>query len=359
MINYIYRLFRDWQGDVLAVPGRAIAFFGLLFLCFMPLVTQNSYILQTLTFTSIFAIYAASWDLLSGFTGQMNLGHGAFFTVGAYSAALLNLKFGLPPWVTIPVGALLTAPVSLFFGFPALRVRGAYLILITLCIPIILTGVVFAFPGFTGGELGLSGIARLSTSRLFDYYLVLFVMIACALLMWKLTDAKSKLIRFGIFLHAIREDEITARASGIDTTKYKLLAFCLSGFFAGLSGSLYAHFIRIAGPSTLDVWFSIQPVMWAIFGGMVTISGPIVGVYLLYPLAEFLRIIPELRMLIFSSVIMLLILFMPKGLTVKVREEIEEECPRCKVINVITRRFCRACYSPLHPDTAIKESKNG
>jgi branched-chain amino acid transport system permease protein len=357
MKAYAYRLFRNWQGDVLAIPGRAIAFFGLLLLFFIPLVTQNPYILRVLTFTSIFAIYAASWDLLSGFTGLLTLGHGAFFAIGAYSAALLNLRLGLPPWATIPIGALIAVPAALIIGFPALRVRGTYLILITLCVPIILTGVVLAFSNFTGGELGLSGIARLSTSRLFDYYLVLAVMISCALLMWKLTDAKSKLIRLGIFLHAIREDEITARASGIDTTKYKLLAFCLSGFFAGLAGSLYAHSIRIAGPSTLEVWFSIQPVMWAIFGGTATINGPIVGVYLLYPLAEFLRIIPELRTLIFALVIILLILFMPRGLTVRVREEIERQCPRCKVINVITRRSCRACYSPLHLDEG--ESKNG
>lgn len=352
MRAYAYRLFRNWQGDILAIPGRAIAFFGLLLLFSIPLITQDPYILRTLAFTGIFAIFAASWDLLSGFTGQLNLGHGAFFAVGAYSAALLNLNLGLPPWATIPVGALIAVPAALIIGFPALRVRGVYLALVTLCVPLILTGVVYAFPDFTGGELGLSGIARLSTSRLFDYYLVLLVMIGCALLMWKLTDARSSLIRLGIFLHAIREDEITARASGIDTTKYKLLAFSLSGFFAGLAGSLYAHLIRVAGPSTLELWFSFQPIMWTIFGGMATIGGPIVGVYLLFPFMEFLRIIPELRMLIFALVIILLILFMPRGLTVRVREEIERECPRCKVINMITRRSCRACYSPLHLEKA-------
>lgn len=352
MRAYAVRLFRNWQGDVLAIPGRAIAFFGLLLLFFIPLVTQDPYILRTLTFCSVFAIFAASWDLLSGFTGQLNLGHGAFFAVGTYSAALLNLHLGLPPWVTIPVGALIAVPVASIIGFPAFRVRGVYLALITLCVPIILSGVVYAFPGFTGGEMGLSGIARLSNSRLLDYYLVLLVMIGCALLMWKLTDAKSSLIRLGIFLHAIRENEITARASGIDTTKYKLLAFSLSGFFAGLAGSLYVHLIRVAGPSTLDIWFSFQPVMWTIFGGMATIGGPIVGVYLLFPFAEFLRIIPELRMLVFALVIILCILFMPRGLSVRVREEIEIECPRCKLINMTTRRFCRACYAPLHLEKA-------
>ncbi len=352
MRAYAYRLYKNWQGDVLAIPGRAIAFFALLLLFFIPLVTQDPYILRILIFANVFAIFAASWDLLSGFTGQLSLGHSAFFAIGAYSAGLLNLRLGLPPWASIPIGAIIAVPAGLVVGLPALRLRGIYLALITLCLPIILTGVVYAFSEFTGGELGVSGIARLSTSRLFDYYLTLFIMIGSALVMWKLTDARSTIIRLGIFFHAIREDEITARASGIDTTKYKLLAFSISAFFAGLAGSLYAHLLRVAGPSLLDLSFSFQPIMWTVFGGMATISGPIVGVYLLWPFTEFLRIIPELRTLICSLIVILVILFMPRGLTIRVREEIERECLRCKVINIITRRLCRACYALLDLEKA-------
>lgn len=348
MIAHAYRAYKGFRGDVLAVPGRAIVFFGLLLLFFLPLIIQDPYILRILTFSSLFAIFAASWDVLTGYTGQINLGHGLFFGVSAYSAALLNLKLGLPPLLTIPGGALASVVVGLIAGFPALRVRGVYLALITLSLPIILAGIVYATPKLTGGELGLLGVAPLSSSRILNYYITLTTMICSGLTMWKLTDRKSSLIRLGIFLHAIREDEITARASGINTTKYKLLAFGISGFFAGVAGGLYVHLIRVAGPSTFELSFSFQPIMWAVFGGMGTISGPVVGVYLLYPLIEFLRIIPEFRSLIFTLIIIFVILFMPKGLTVRVREGIERECFKCKGINIITRRFCRVCDVSLH-----------
>lgn len=345
---YVYRLYKGWQGNVLAIPGRAIVFFVLLLLFIIPVINQDPYILKILIFTNVFAIFAASWDFLTGYTGQINLGHGLFFGVSAYSTALLNLKLGLPPWVTIPGGALASVAVGLIAGVPALRVRGVYLALVTLSFPIILTGIIYAFPKYTGGELGLLGVTPLSNSRMLNYYVTLLMMIGSALAMWKLSDAKSSAIRLGIFLRAIREDEITARASGIDTAKYKLLAFAISGFFAGIAGGLYVHLIRVAGPSIFELSFSFQPITWSVFGGVGTISGPIVGVYLLYPFIEFLRIIPELRMLIFPLIIIFVILFMPRGVTIKVREEIERECLRCKVINVITRRSCRACYASLH-----------
>jgi len=345
--GHAWRLYKSFQGEILAIPGRAIAFFFLLSLFFVPLVTGNPYVLRIFIFANIFAIYAASWDLLSGFTGQMNLGHATFFGVAAYTAALLNLNLGLPPEATIPIGALVAVLAGLIVGIPALRLRGHYLALVTLAFPIILTGIVFAFPDFTGGELGLYGISPLSDSRVCVYYLSLVVMIASALIMWKLTDAKSTFVRTGVIFHAIREDEITARASGINTTKYKLLAFSISGFFAGVAGGLSAHFIGIAGPSNFALLFSFQPIIWTIFGGIATIYGPITGVYILFPLMESLRVVPELRMLIFALIVIFVLLFMPEGLTTRLRDKIEIECPRCKLTNIATRRYCRACNAPL------------
>ena len=348
MRDYAWRLYKSFQGEILAIPGRTVAFFFLLFLFFVPLVTEDPYILRILIFANIYAIYAASWDFLSGFTGQMNFGHAVFFGVAAYAAALLNLNLGLPPGATIPIGALVAVLAGLIVGIPALRLRGHYLALVTLAFPIMLTGIVFAFPDLTGGELGVSGIAPLSDSRTFVYYLSLVVMIASALIMWKLTDVKSTFIRIGVILHAIREDEITARASGINTTKYKLLAFSISGFFAGIAGGLCAHFLRIAGPSNLTILFSFQPIIWTIFGGITTIYGPITGVYILFPLMESLRVVSEIRMLIFALIVVFVLLFMPEGLTTWFRDKIEIECPRCKLTNVATHRYCRACNAPLH-----------
>jgi branched-chain amino acid transport system permease protein len=343
---YARKLIIVIKGEVLVLPSRMVVAVFLLILLGLPLITQDPYFLRILILTSIFAIFAASWDLLSGFTGQMNFGHALFFGVGAYGAALLNLHFRLPPWGSIPLGALASVLAGLIIGIPCLRLRGTYLALTTLAFPIILMGIVFAVPEITGGELGISGIDRLVRSRVAQYYITVIVMVVLVTVMWKITDSN-----MGIIFHAIREDEVAVRASGINTTRYKLMAFCLSGFFAGVAGGLYAHFMRIAGPSTLEVSMSFQVVIWAVFGGVVTIWGPVGAVFLLYPLLEFFQIWPEItefRMLLFAIIILLILLFMPQGLLPWIRDKIENECPRCKIRNVATRKSCRICAASMH-----------
>jgi branched-chain amino acid transport system permease protein len=339
---YLKKLFTVFKGEVLVLPSRIVVFLFFLVLLLLPVVTQDPYVLRILILTSIFAILAASWDLLSGFTGQMNFGHALFFGVGAYTAALLNHHTHLPPLGSIPLGGLAAVLAGLVIGIPCLRLKGTYLALTTLAFPIILMGIVFAIPNITGGELGVSGLSRLSGSRLSDYYVSVVLMLGLCTVMWKITDSNT-----GIIFHAIREDELAVRSAGINTTRYKLLAFSLSGFFAGISGGLYAHFMRIAGPSTLEVSMSFTVVIWAIFGGIVTIYGPVGAVFILFPLLEFFRFWPEYRTLMFAIVILLILLYMPDGLLPWVRDKIETECPRCKIRNVATRKTCRICTAPL------------
>ena len=339
---YLRRLYNIIKGEVLVLPSRIVVLLFFFVLLFLPVLTQDPYLLRILILTSIFAILAASWDLLSGFTGQINFGHALFFGVGAYTAALLNLHGHIPPWGSIPLGALAAVLAGLIIGIPCLRLRGTYLALTTLAFPIILMGIVFSIPNITGGELGVSGLSRLSGSRLSDYYVTTVLMLGLCTIMWKITDSNT-----GIIFHAIREDEVAVRAAGINTTRYKLLAFCLSGFFAGISGGLYAHFMRIAGPSTLEVSMSFTVVIWAIFGGIVTIYGPVGAVFILYPLLEFMRFWPEYRMLMFAIVVLLTLLYMPDGLFPWLRDKVETECPRCKIRNVATRKTCRVCTAPL------------
>jgi len=343
----VRRLWKDFQGDVVAIPGRFLALLFFLALIIIPVIITDSYILRTLAFANIYAIFAVSWDLLSGYTGQINFGHALFFGVAAYTSALLNLKLGLPPWVTIPIGALASVVAGVVVCLPALRLRGPYLSLVTLAFPLILLGVIFAFTDFTGGELGVSGIARISESRVTDYYISFAVMLVSVMIMWKLTDAKSALVRTGIIFHAIREDEIAARASGINTIRYKLLAFAVGGFFAGIAGAFHAHFMRIAGPSDLQLFLSFQVIIWTVFGGITSIYGPVVGVFIMYPLMEFLRVLPEIRMLIFAAIVVIILLFMPEGIAVFIRDKMERQCPRCKLSNVWWRKTCRACSTEL------------
>lgn len=342
ILFYLRKLFTIIKNEVLVLPSRVAVALFFFFMLLLPVFTNDIYILRIFTLASIFAILAASWDLLSGYTGQMNFGHALFFGVGAYGAALFNLHAHIPPWGSIPLGALVAVGAGLIIGIPSLRLKGTYLALTTLAFPIILLGLVIAFPDFTGGELGISGIAKLSPTRVTDYYVVAVLMLGLCTIMWKITDSNT-----GIIFHAIREDEIAVRASGVNTTRYKLLAFSLSGFFAGISGGLYAHFMRIAGPSTLDVSLSFTVVIWAIFGGVVTIYGPVAGVFLLFPLLEFMHFAQDYRMLLFAMIVLFSLLYMPDGLFKWLREKIETECPRCKVRNIATRSTCRICTAPL------------
>jgi branched-chain amino acid transport system permease protein len=339
---YVRKFFNIIKTEILVLPSRMIVLLFFLIMLALPLITNDPYLLRILILASIFAIFAGSWDLLSGFTGQMNFGHALFFGVGAYGAALLNQKAGIPPLGSIPFGALVAVLAGLIIGIPCLRLRGTYLALTTLAFPIILMGLLFAFPDFTGGELGISGIQRIVRSRVANYYIVVIIMFVAVSIMWKITDSN-----IGIIFHAIREDEVAVRSSGINTTRYKLLAFCLSGFFAGVAGGLYAHFMRIAGPSTLEVSMSFQVVIWAVFGGVVTIWGPVGAVFILFPLLEFFRFWPEFRMLMFAIIVLLILLFMPQGLLPWLRDKLESECPRCKIRNISSRRNCRICDAPM------------
>jgi branched-chain amino acid transport system permease protein len=339
---YLKRFYTVVRGEVLVLPSRVIVALFFLVLLGMPLISQNPYLIRVIVLTSIFAILAASWDLLSGFTGQMNFGHALFFGVGAYTSALLNIHLHIPPWGSVPLGAMAAVLTGLIVGIPCLRLKHTYLALTTMAFPIILMGIVFALPDITGGELGISGLKRISNSLIVNYYIYVGIMLVLCTIMWKITDSHT-----GIIFHAIREDELAVKASGINTTRYKLMAFCLSGFFAGIAGGLYAHYMRIAGPSTLEVSMSFMVVIWAVFGGIATIYGPIAAVFILFPLLEFVRFWPEYRMLIFAVVVLLILLYMPEGLIPWVRDKIEKECPRCKIRNVATRKTCRICTAEL------------
>jgi len=339
---YFRKMFTLIRGEVLVLPSRVAVLVFAVALLLIPVFTQDPYWLRVLILTAIFAIFAASWDFLSGFTGQMNFGHALFFGVAAYTSGLINLHFQVPTFLSIPVGAFAGVLTGLIVGIPCLRLRGTYLALTTLAFPIILMGLVFSIPDVTGGELGVMGLQSLATSRIHVYYITVVLMLALTFIMWKITDSKT-----GIILHAIREDEIAVRAGGINTTRYKLLAFCLSGFFAGIAGGLYAHIMRTVGPSTLEVSLSFQVIIWSIFGGIASIYGPVAGVFILFPLAEVLREFSQYRMLIFAILVLVTLVFMPEGLIPWVRDKIEKECPRCKVRSIATRKTCRVCTASL------------
>jgi len=344
----MYWLRRAWaelRNEVFVLPSRTLVLVWVVAVLALPFVYGDAYVMRILTMTCIFAIFAASWDLLAGYTGQVNFGHALFFGAGAYTSGLLSLKLGLSPWLTIWAGAAVALLFGFLVGYLCLRLRGSYLSLATLAFPLIALGLLFAFPDFSGGELGISGLRRLMLTPTGNYYVAAISMLVIVFALWLLADSK-----FGIVLHAIRDDEVAARASGINTPQYKMIVFAIAAAAAGFAGALFAHYLRVAGPSTLEVALSFQVVIWGIFGGVATIYGPVAAVFILYPLTEWLGSIPgvgELRLLIFAVIVLLVLLFMPRGLTPWVRDKIETQCPRCKQRNGSWKKICRLCGAAL------------
>jgi len=374
----LIRPLKNFQLSVLPVPGRLIAviFFVLLFL--IPVMTDNQFLIRMFTFTSIYTIFAVSWDLLSGYTGQVNFGHALFFGVAAYSSALMYKYLGWQPWATIPLSILVAVAAGVLTCLPAMRLRGPYLSLLTMAFPLMLAGIVLALRKYTGGEQGISNLPMISATPTGNYYTCLLLMTVSVLIMWKLTDAGSRYVRTGLIFHAIREDEIAARATGINTIRYKLLAFAIGGFFSGLAGTLQAHaVIGSIYPQSLVLTTSFLAIIWVVFGGIVSIYGAVVGVFTLYPLVELAStfqhsirglfeamldnpaLVPLVKilqaihavagrpMIVLSVIVVLILLFMPEGLAVWIRDKMERECPRCKLSNGAWRRECRACSAPL------------
>jgi branched-chain amino acid transport system permease protein len=372
----IGRLLKNFRWSVIPVPGRLIAVVFLVVLFFIPLFVTTGFYLRMFIYMNIFVIFAVSWDLLSGYTGQINFGHALFFGVAAYTSALLWKYLGWQPWATIPLSVLTATAAGVLTCLPALRLRGPYLSLLTLAFPIMLLGVILALKEYAGGEYGIWGLPQLAATLQQEYYIVLAVTIVSVLVMWKLTDAGSKYVRTGLIFHAIREDEIAARATGINTIRYKILAFAIGGFFGGIAGALYASVAGAINVHILALTTSFQAVIWVVFGGIVSIYGGVVGVYMLYPLiylssdiqrffangyqaaveansaalAGFMRtmqLITGRTIIILAVLVILVLLFMPRGLAVQLRDKIERECPRCKLSNGAWRKDCRACSAPL------------
>jgi len=337
------------RNEILVLPSRVLVLAWTLAVLLLPVAWPDAYVLRVITFACLFAMFAASWDMLAGYTGQVNFGHALFFGAGAYGSGLLSTKLGLTPWLTIWFGVLVASALGAVTGYLCLRLRGSYLSLATLAFPLIALGLLFAFPDFSGGELGVSGVRRLAVTPAGNYYVAAVAMLATVFGLWLLADSK-----FGVVLHAIRDDEVACRASGINTLRYKLVVFAISAAAAGLAGALYAHFLRVAGPSTLEVALSFQVVIWGIFGGVATIYGPVAAVFLLYPLTEWLgsfAAFGQMRLLAFAVIVLVVLLFMPRGMAPWVRDKIETQCPRCKHRNGAWRRLCRLCSASLEVGT--------
>ncbi len=261
-------------------------------------------ILMTLLINIVLTV---SLNLATGFLGQLTLGHAGFVSVGAYTAALISLRSGLPENVAFPIalvsGGIVAAVFGIMIGIPALRLKGDYLAIITLGFGEIIRVFILNMK-FTGGASGLNGIPTL-TNFPYAYSIAVLTITVMFLLIRS---------RHGRAIISIREDEIAAESSGINTTYYKLLAFTIAAFFAGVAGGLQAHMLFVIDANKFGFNYSVDIMVMVVLGGMGSITGSIIAATILTILPELLRGLAQYRMLIYAILLILLMLFKPSGL---------------------------------------------
>ncbi len=290
---------------ILTTACIAISYLALIFL-FQAGIISNYY--QGIIIAAcINIILAVSLNLTTGCLGELVLGHAGFMSIGAYASALFTLNMDLPMAVEFPISLLLGGLVAGFcgmlIGIPALRLRGDYLAIITLGFGEIIRVLILNLK-FTGGGRGLSGIPEYTT---FNW--VFFIMVATIILMFTLIFS-----RHGRSILAIRDNLIAAEAVGVNTTFYKIYAFTISSFFAGVAGGLYAHYITVLDPTTFGFMRSVEILIMVVLGGMGSFTGSVLAAGFLTLLPELLRGLNDYRLLIYSIALVVMMIFRPEGL---------------------------------------------
>lgn len=264
--------------------------------------TLNNHVSGIIFFVCINIILATSLNLITGFTGQLCLGHAGFMSIGAYFSAYFTINYHVPFIFVLILGGLLAAAIAVLIGFPTLKLKGDYFAITTLgfgeIIKVIMNNI-----DAVGGPKGLSVPKETS------FTWVYFIMIISVFVIYNIIKSSH-----GRAMISIRENEIASEAMGVDTFKYKILAFVIAAFFAGVAGSLFAHYMTFIQPSSFDFLKSIEIITFVVFGGMGSLSGSILSAIGLTVLPEALRQLNDYRMVIYACALIILMLFRPQGL---------------------------------------------
>jgi len=281
----------------------------------LPLVVTNPYYVNILCIIGLNSMIVIGLNLLVGYTGQISLGHAAFYSLGAYLSGLLTGSFGFPPWPTILLAMALTGLVAFLIGVPTLKLAGNYLVMATLGFNLIVNIVIVQWDDLTGGPSGFPGIPTLTLGGFaFDsdlrwYFLIWFFTLAGLVLALNLVDS-----RVGRALRAIHGSPVAAATLGVNVARFKAAVFVLSALYASLAGSLYAHYLSFISPKTFDVFFSVELVTMVIIGGMGSVWGSLMGAIILTPLPQVLAFFDEWKEVIYGGLLVIILIFSPQGL---------------------------------------------
>lgn len=291
-----------------------IIIIGILLL--LPVIIRSSFLMHVLNLTLLYLIGASSFRTVM-LSGQFSLAHGVFMGIGAYVSGCLSKWLGWSPWICFPIGAFFSCIVGIIIGFPFARLRTVYYAMVSLFFGMLIINVIKSFPTITGGESGLIGIPPLLGFSKVNYYY--FFLLICGLSLFVLH--RFEYSRIGLSWLAIAQSPLVAESVGINERFYRVFALAVGCFFAGLSGSLYAHYVLIVSPGTLGLMASLMFLLYAVVGGIRSFWGPVIGIVLLRTVPELLRVAGAFLPYI-SAVLLLIVAYAWKEGLIEVIERI-------------------------------------
>jgi branched-chain amino acid transport system permease protein len=280
----------------------------LLLVAVLPAFVTNAYWQGVVVVSMYFALLAVAWNILAGYTGQFSLAPAAFGMIGAYTTGLLSYYYGTGAAIGVPAAIIVSGGIGLALGRIVLRLRGPYLALTTLSFAEIMRLVISNSIDFTRGDLGLN-VLGIFEERLAYYYLILAVLFAVQAGLYYLLRARA-----GLYLRAIRDDEIAAASRGVKIVWWKTFAFTLSAAICGLAGALYGHFAQFVSPELGLLSQTGIVISMVVIGGLGTLVGPVGGALLVYVLSEFLRDVGNAQLVVFAFLVIVFARFFRQGL---------------------------------------------
>lgn len=285
----------------------------------LPHVMTSRYVGQIVIMGYLFSIATLSLNLILGYAGQASLAHAGFFGIGAYGVGILT-KEGISFWIALPFSALLASAIGFLVGLPTLRTRGSYFAISSLCLGVIVSIVAGNWVQLTGGYTGIVGIPAPTPVTIpwagqisfegfkAQYYLALAFLLLTIFVMHRIVYSLT-----GLSFMAVRNNELLAGATGIDTFRVKLVAFVIADFFAALAGGVYASIMGSISPSTASMELTFNWLVYLLIGGAATLGGPIIGAFVIPIIMESLQFLAEYRMLIFGLLLIVVITYFPRG----------------------------------------------
>jgi branched-chain amino acid transport system permease protein len=305
------------MADKLVKKANVIKY-GLLLLVMMviPFFIEDNYILHLLIVSLVWANVVTNWNLTLGYGGMFHIAQPTFLAVGAYVAGIGAVQFGISPWICLAIGGIGTLITGVLIGIPSLRVKGIYLILLTFSLHFTISEAVFHLKKYTGGSMGLTvptfqlGSIEFSSVNLAPYYYIALLALIASLIVARILICSN----IGKALIATRDSEVLAASCGINLYKFKLITFSIAAFMTGIVGAFYSHYIMVIGPELFTFSQIVNGFGMIVVGGIGTFMGPVLGSFAITFLSELFRDIESFRPIIVGAIIILTLIFAPKGI---------------------------------------------